>query len=182
MEEKSGLELIKELMDKIDNVSKKIDVLDQNIKKIANSAKVSELINKAHESNMGGWSKPKANIEAAKPPETPNGMRFNLEPKDASKLKSGQLNKPKMIMVSGKIITNMNDKAVFLPGITVKIYDKTNKLIKETKTNAGGQWRAGLGAGKYVAEFSGKYKDNELTPINKVFEVPDGVSEYEVNI
>lgn len=179
-EEKSGLELIKELIEKVENVSKKLDVLDQNVKKIANSAKVSELINKASESNINGWAKPKANIEAVNPSEKPKGMRFNLEPKDASKLKSGELSKPPMIMTKGKVITYIDNKAVLLPGVVIKIYDKKNALIKETKTNGAGEWRAGLYSGKFVMEITGKYKGNELAPVNKIFEVPDGVKEYEV--
>ena len=177
--EKSGLDLINELIEIVNLLSKKVDVIDQNIKKIANSAKVSELMNKASEMNLSGWNKPKASVQAVNPAEQAKGMRFNLEPQDASKLKD-KVNKPPIIMTRGKVITYINNKPIHLPGITIKIYDKKNTLVKETKTNGGGEWRAGLSAGKFVMEITGKYKGNEMAPVNKVFEVPEGASEYEV--
>ena len=186
MAEKSGIEMLEEIMNKVDLLSKKVDVLDQNIKKIANSTKISELITKAQESNIAGWTKPKEPV--TKQTTDPKGMRFKFESVDASKIKqdSALINKNNRVssnkvgMVKGKMITLNNGQQVPLPDITIKIFDGKNKMLKETKTNRAGQWMAQLQPGKYVVEMTGKYKDQELTPQNKVFELLPGVEELEV--
>jgi len=183
MADKSGVEMLEEILQKMDLLSKKVDILDQNIKKIANSAKVSELINKAHESNISGWTKPKQ-VEVEK---QPTGMRFTLESVDASRVK--QMPSPNknakatinnMTMVNGKMITLSENQSVPLPGISIRIFDGKNTILKETKTNKAGQWMAQLMPGKYVVEMTGSYKGQDLVPQNKVFEVPVGVTEFEV--
>mgnify|MGYP001559767735 CR=1 FL=1 len=165
MTEKSGLDLLNEILFKVDILTKKVDILDQNIKKVANSAKLSELLQKASEIKVPGWTKPNTD---------PKGMRFKFETADESKLKS------KGVRVRGKMVTLVNNQSVPLSDITVKIFDPNNKLVKETKTNKGGSWLSQLPSGKYVAEFTGSYKNKELVPINKIFEVPIGVEEFEV--
>lgn len=188
MSDKTGIEMLEELLQKVELLSKKVDILDQNIKKIANSAKLSELIDKAATANISGWSKPKAEAKAAvAPEEQPKGMRFKLEPVDASKVKQVQANRNtksvptnKPAMVKGKMITLTNNQPTPLPDITIKIFDGKNKLMKETKTNRAGQWMAQLSPGRYVVEMTGKYKGQDLVPQNKIFELPAGVDEFEV--
>ncbi len=178
MTEKSGMEILEELLFKIDILTKKVDVMEQNIKKIANSTKLTELLDKAQENKVAGWTKPVLKTEEPK-------MRFKFESSDATKMKQNAPLVPKarpakVAMVKGKMVTLIENQSVPLSDITVKVFDGKDKLVKETKTNRAGQWMAQLAPGKYVAEITGKYKGQELIPQNKVFEVPNGVEEYEV--
>ena len=181
---KSGIEMLELILSRLERLEKKVDILDQNIKKVANSAKVAELINKAIDTPIKGWTKPSVSKEQ-EPKVEPNGkMRFKFEPSDASKMAKVATTPAKRtisnVIVKGKMVTVAGDKAVPLPEISVKIFDAKDKLVKETRTNRAGYYQCSLPVGKYVAEFTGKYKDQELVPQNKIFEVPAGVQEFEI--
>jgi hypothetical protein len=198
MTEKSGIELLEELVRKIDLLTKKVDVLDHNVKRIANSTKLTEIINKAAGTSLDGWARAN-NVKAQVPDvkqkiaevkekamEKTKGMRFNFERRDASKTKQPVAKRtvrpsvPQRAMVKGKMVANVDGKTVPLSNISVKIFDSSDKLIKETRTNRAGHWMGQLPPGSYVALFEGEYNGNPLVPENKMFEVPAGVKEIEV--
>ena len=87
--------------------------------------------------------------------------------------KSGTTPGPKNIMVSGKMIVGAGDKQVPLSGISVKIYNEQDKLVKETRTNRAGHWMSQLPSGKYIALFEGESGGKKLVPQNRMFKVPE---------
>jgi len=194
MADKSGIEMLEMILARLDFLEKKIDVLDQNIKRVANSTKMAEMINKAVGTPVEAWgkaNKPKiqaAEIKDNKTAEPKSGMRFKFEPTDASKVTQPAVVTPAKrtvqavhnVVVKGKMVTVSGDKSIPLTEVAVKIFDAKDKLVKETKTNRAGQWISHLPPGKYIAEMSGLFNGQELIPQNINFEIPEGVKEFEV--
>jgi len=194
MADKSGIEMLEMILARLDFLEKKIDVLDQNIKRVANSTKMAEMINKAVGTPVEAWAKAnKPKIQAVegkdkKATDTKSGMRFKFEPTDASKVAQPIVATPAKravqavhnVVVKGKMVTVAGDKSIPLTEVAVKIYDAKDALIKETKTNRAGQWVSHLPPGKYIAEMTGLFNGQELIPQNINFEIPEGVKEFEV--
>ena len=195
MADKSGIEMLEMILAKLDFLEKKIDVLDQNIKKVANSTKMAEMINKAVGTPVEAWGK--ANKPKIQAPEVKDnkpvtdaksGMRFKFETSDASKVAQPVVATPAKritqavhnVVVKGKMVTVAGDKSIPLTEVAVKIYDAKDALVKETKTNRAGQWVSHLPPGKYIAEMTGLFNGQELIPQNINFEIPEGVKEFEV--
>ena len=89
MSEKSGIDMLEEILKEIQSINKKINILDQNVKKVANSAKVGELIDRTINTNFKGYAlanKQKPQVKITDAPKTPN-MRFKFEPSDATMLR-----------------------------------------------------------------------------------------------
>jgi hypothetical protein len=170
MSEKSGIELLQELIQKVDILSKKVDVLDQNVKKMINSKRPSEQVKRANAEMVSGVKteiqKTKTNIDK---------MRFSFDRASAK-----ENIKPTMTMVRGKMATELDGKEVPLIDISVKIYNDKDQLVKETKTNRAGHWMSQLPPGRYVALFEGEYNGSQLVPQNRNFEVTAGSYEIEV--
>ncbi len=193
MTERSGIEILEELLSEVKTLRKELKILDQKVAHIANSAKISEIADKVLGTKFEDYARskpkivsdaPKSKTQSAAPAH--KGIKnFTFESSDAAKI--GQVitdrNRnlvQKQTLVSGKMITQVSGKEVALAGLQVKIYDKTDKLVKETKTNKGGTWMSHLPVGQYVANIEGKYKDQDLVPINLRFEVKAGMETLEV--
>ena len=196
---KSGIDMLTELLEEVKLLHQKIDLLDRNLKAVANSTKLADLITKASGTRFDAFARAggvKAQAVDAKEAvqkikESAQGaMRFKFEPADASKVKqAGTLaNKarvpvaevPKKVIVSGKLVIMNKDQTVPLSQVDVKIFNEKDAAVKETKTNRAGHWVSHLVPGKYVVSFAGEVDGKKLAPVNKSFIVPDGVSEFEV--
>jgi len=193
MIEKSGIELLEEILERLGAIEKKINVLEQNIKSIANSTKVAELINKAIETQLPGWTKEQirqstvtTNIQediSGIKSEIGGFKNFKFESSDASKMPGEQILAQKQrvviknIVVQGKMVTNIDNKIMPLANITVRIYNDKDVMVKETKTNRAGQWVSHLPPGKYVALFDGVFNGKKLVPQNRNFIVPERLPE-----
>jgi hypothetical protein len=172
---KSGLEMLEELLDKVETLTKKVDILEQSIKKIANSTKVSELLEKNASKHLKGWGN---HQDQEKIQLKEKGKVPPLQEIPVVKMPYKKIEGP---LVKGRMILN-GEKPAPLSGLTVKIFDSRNNLIKSTKTNMAGTWMCRLEGGqKYAVEITGQYKEKDLVPVNKVISVPVGVDEYEVN-
>jgi len=192
MADKSGIEMLEEILARLDMIEKRLDVMDNNIKAINNASKLANLINKAAGTPLEGWS-------AAAKPGIPEGAKkrveeiksqagfknFNFQPTDAASLKdnaTGRTRPPQQVgtrsvMVKGKLKIEKNGEAVPLASASVKIFDMHDKLVKQTKTNRAGHWMSQLSPGKYVALFEGEVGGKKLLPQNKNFEVPTNLPE-----
>ena len=191
MSEKSGLEMISELVREIKIMNQKLNILDSNIKRLMNSAKISEIATKALGTPLRDWAVPvKSNrVEAVEPPKhmiKKDNMRFGFESVDASKTlqespnRSTRADKPTLCMCKGKMVASNSKKTVPLPGLSVKIFNDKDKLIKETKTNRAGEWMSQLSPGNYIANIEGTLKGQQLYPINLNFQVLPGMHALEV--
>lgn len=186
MSERSGLEMIAELLAEVRMLRKEVMVLDQNVKRIANSTKVAEIASRALETPLKDWVKPNnPKIEAvSKKLVDKKNLRFKFESVDASKTNQENPNravrKPTVCMCQGKMIITKDGKPVPLADLSVKIFDDKDKLIKETKTNRAGTWMSQLPAGNYIANIEGKFNNQDLYPVNLPFVVKPGMQKLEV--
>lgn len=194
MTEKSGIDMISQLLKEVKLMNQKLNILDANVKKIMNSAKISEIATKALNTPLKDWATPNKikRIEAVLAPETSTNIikkeniRFNFEVTDAAKLKRESPNRssrpeaPTLCMCNGKMVISVGSKNAPLPNLDVKIYNDKDELIKETKTNRAGNWMSQLPVGRYVANIEGKLKGKQLYPVNLNFEVKHGMKKLEV--
>ena len=201
MSEKSGLEMLEEILSRLEDLEKRITIIDTTVKAIANSANLANMVSKLSGTKLDGWAK------ATKPglPEAPNvaekiekiqeksGFKnFKFEPSDASKVSTGSALADKTargaglkkIMVKGRLKVSKNGESVPLASASVTIYDAKDQEVKKTKTNRAGLWMSQLSPGKYVALFEGELDGKKLLPQNINFEVPtslpEGQTEFEV--
>lgn len=189
MSERSGIEMLEELLNEVQTLRKELKILDQKVAQIANSAKIAEIANKALGTPLEDFVRSKPQAVAAAEPEAALDAehvgikKFNFERSDAAKTDQVQprgRGQAKATLVSGKMIVQIGGKDTALSGLNVKIFDKTDKLVKQTKTNRAGTWMSHLHAGKYVANIEGKHKGQDLVPVNLKFEVKEGMKELEV--
>lgn len=94
---RSGIDMLEELIKEVKLMREEMKVLDHNIKRIANSTKVSELATKALGTPLEAWVKPEVkqnNKPNAEPVSSDDlvknkinkkNIRFNFETTDASK-------------------------------------------------------------------------------------------------
>ena len=191
MVERSGIDMLEELLKEVHTIRKELKVLDQNVKKVANSAKISEIATKALNTPLRDWTVPSGSkrIEAAEAPKKivdKDNMRFNFEVTDASKTEQASPNRsvrteaPTSCMCQGKMVASAGTRTVPLPDLSVKIFNAKDILVKETKTNRAGNWMSQLPPGSYVVNIEGKFKGQALYPINLNFEVKPGMRKLEV--
>jgi hypothetical protein len=159
MAERSGIDMLEELLAEIQRLNKKIDIMDIALKKIANSAKIGQLANRA--------------FIATK----------QIEAVDPEKLKKKNAVKPgyDKCICSGRITVMAGGKKVPVNGIIVTIFNDKDEMVKQTKTNRGGDWISHLLPGKYVALCEGKFNGSDLYPINLNFEVKQGMKNLKVD-
>jgi len=200
MADKSGIEMLEEILHRLDMIEKRLDVMDNNIKAITNTAKLADLIQKAAGTPLDGWSKaikPGMPVGAKRKMEEVQDRagfkNFKFQPADAAGVrgatlanKAGRVAPPKLknIMVKGRLKIDKGGEVVPLSSASVKIFDATDKLVKQTRTNRAGHWMSQLAPGRYVALFEGEVGGKKLLPQNKNFEVPQdlpaGQTEFEV--
>lgn len=177
MSARSGIEMLEEILDRLDVLEKRMDIIDNNIKTLINGSNLAKLISKAADAKLENWSQA---MKTETEDEKPKGFKnFGFQPVDASKLKGTPPAERKAkstvtnnIMVTGKLKIDRDGKTVPLSGASVTIYDVRDKVVKKTKTNRAGHWMSLLQPGKYVALFEGELDGKKLLPQNRNFEVP----------
>jgi hypothetical protein len=189
MAEKSGLEMLEEIIERLNMIDKRLNIMDQNIKTIANSAKIADLVDKLSNTPLDNWSKAiKPGIQKENAKDKIKDIKksfsnFKFESSDGSKDKDrapvSKKRSPSVtsnIMVRGKMVANAGEQTLPLANISVKIYDAKDNLVKETKTNRAGQWLSQLAPGDYIALFEGELRGKKLVPQNRNFTVPEKLS------
>ena len=136
MSEKSGLEMLEELIQKVNLLNKRFEVIEQNTK---------ELMNRAN-----GFEKSKRQEKPISPSEI--GLQPVISstvpnPIEGRALESKPKNTTKVI---GKIKGKDNK---YLSGVFVKVFNQAGEIVKETKTNRAGEWMSFLPPGRYGAEY-----------------------------
>ena len=152
--EQSAIDAIYTILDKLELLDKRVQVIDDNVKILSN--KMSKL-------NKNTAVAAVANIPIVKD-NTHQG------PERQQKVEK---------LVLGNIKTHgfiVNKAKIPIEDVVVNIYNGNNKLIKNTKTNDDGHWEVRLSPGKYGVEYIHK----KFKPINRVVELADNIREYEV--
>jgi hypothetical protein len=166
MAERTGLDVLIELLEQVKTLSKKVDVLDQNVKVLLNQGRtqkpaVQEFVPPPQKQELPKQEPPKQDPPAS-------GTRFKFES-----------SKPGA-RVNGKVVILNGDVQTPIPEAIVKIYDANDVLVRETKSNRAGSWLLKLAPGQYIAEIKGQFKGKDLVPQNKQFTVEPGMTELEV--
>jgi hypothetical protein len=161
MADKTGLEVLAELVEQVKLLSKKVDVIDLNVKTLMNRIQIPK---------QDVVDRPR--IPAKLTETKPKAQEYVPKPKTKEK--------PSGAMVSSKVVIMDGETPTPIPEALIKIYDETDQVVKDTKTNRAGVWMAQLKPGRYVVEIGGWFKGKALIPQNKNFIVPPNVQEYEV--
>ena len=120
---KSGIEMLEEILEKVNLLSKRLEITEQNMKEILNRLNQNKSIVKE-------TTQERPTITSTVPAPTEEQL-------------------PATTKVLGKL-KNKEDK--MLAGVLVKIFN-AGKMIKETKTNRAGEWMCFLPPGHYKAEY-----------------------------
>jgi hypothetical protein len=197
--EKSGIDMLEEILKRLEKLEQKVNILDQNIKTIINTTRIADMVTKAADTPLNGWARAIPDVKekiAEKRRELEKGFaNFKFEstmaPMTPMTSMAPMMTKPNMpnmtsnnIIVKGKMVANTDGKPISLANVSVTIFDSNDKLVKKTKTNRAGHWMSQLPPGKYVALFEGELNGKKLVSQNRNFEVPDhlppGQTEIEV--
>jgi len=185
MTEKSGLEMIEEIMNRIALLERRFTNIEQMMK---------ELLNRAN-----GFGKPSLSAVAEQPRPTivstgvppqklgdppvvdlPEGQgKITIDPTDIIRksAKIGDLPANVNTNAKAKVMGKIKDKdGRFVSGVNVKVYDGTNQMVKETKTNRAGEWMSFLPPGQYNAEYYLK----DLIHTSVRFHVEEGQTVFRV--
>lgn len=125
MTNKSGLELIEELAEKVSLLNKRLEIIEQNTKEILNRANGFQSRAVATQPQQAVGLKPATNVGSK--PATVTGSK-----------------------VMGKI---KNDENKAVSGVHITITNKHGHIVKKTKTNRAGDWMSFLPPGKYEAHY-----------------------------
>ena len=144
--EKSAIDIIYDLEEKIKDLEKKLKSSEGKIDLIL--AKVDKL------------SKPAPVVKI-------NSQQKNVSQQKVQKLLLGA------VRVFGYVINKSKQPII---GVQVKLYDESNELVKDLKTNDDGYWEVRLPAGRYGVE----YLHKNFKPVNKTIEFSKEDKFYEV--
>lgn len=159
----SAIDAIYQLLDKVDDLGKRIQVIDDNIKILNNKITklnknvVQEPVRAMPTASATGQPIIASNVEV----EAPSGSR------EPDKLLLGP------IKIYGYIMNKMKQP---VENVVINIFDHNNKLVKSNKSSPEGYWESRLPSGKYNIE----YIHSKFKPVNKEIEIPKNVKEYEV--
>lgn len=130
MSEKTTLEKVEEIWQKVNTLDKRFTIIEQMMK---------DILNKLNGNTI-----------------TPEKIKISSTQKTVSidnTMKIGDptipINPNAKVKILGQI--KKGGKCVF--NVNVKVYDNNNQIIKETRTNKAGEWMSLLPPGKYKAEY-----------------------------
>jgi len=152
--EQSAIDAIYALVDRVDLLDKKIEIVDTNIKHLNN--KVSQL------------------LTSSKPIALPSARASAVA---ATSVSTGSESVDKLVLgpvkVFGRIVDN---NMVPIPDVAISVYDSSSDLIKSEISNADGYWEVRLPAGKYGVEYS----HSRFKTINRTVNLENGIKTFEV--
>ena len=172
MSEKSGMDMIKELLVQVAVMNKRFEVIEQNTKQILNKLNLDKKQAKPQiQMQVQGAEAPKASVKKSGGGTVTIDVSSLKEEKEAKEKKSPKIsnNTPKPV-VKKQTTTRIecrlkkDNKAVI--GATVGIKDTDGNIIKKTRTNNAGDWFCFLPPGKYVAEYSLSGEENPKIPFS----------------
>jgi hypothetical protein len=150
---KTGIELLEELCEKVELLSRRFTVIEQNTKEILNKLNMTKIEEKPIE--------PKIEM-----PSITGTTQMPVQPVPIT-----------AISTQTQIIGRIRKDNKYVSQANVKIFDDTETLVKETKTNKAGEWICYLNAGDYRAEYFLQGIVNsaftfKINPDQKIFRVP----------
>jgi len=155
--ERSAIDIIYELNDKVDLLTKKIEVLDANMRLANNKlAKFSKVLNVIGE------------IQSAKNP----GVKTLPSERIVPSGKEGGLVLGK-IKTFGRVVARGQKP---IKDVLIKVYNESGDIIKTRQTDSDGYWDVRLPPGKFGIEYIHK----NFKTINLTIELSNDIEEFEV--
>lgn len=148
--EKSAIDAIYSIEEKLNSFAKRFQVIEDNLKLINN--KLLKL------------SKASTPLPPVKVDHTPEP---SLRQQKVEKLLLGN------VKLFGFIVNKSTEP---IPDVTVNVFDSNSQLVKTVKTDGNGYWEVRLPSGKFGVEYIHK----KFKPVNKTVELLDGTKEFEV--
>jgi hypothetical protein len=159
---KSPIDAIFEMQNLLENLSKKIDIVDFNMKLLNNK------IQKMNKINI-------AKIEQFSGPETKNTNMVSAKPDTIVTPKKIE---PGLVIGSIKMYGIIKDRqSNAIKGVDIKIMDKSGGILKTKKTDDTGYWETRMPAGEFIVEYS---KERQFKPIQFVCNLAQGMTSFEV--
>lgn len=150
---KSGIELIEELLQEVKTLNKRFEITEQNMKLLLQKV------------NIGAILQPP--ITQTQPTilanDSPVKIKSVVQEQEQTVLDSTKNSGTRVI---GKV---QDSQSRIISGLSVKIYNIGNQLVKDTKTNRAGEWMCFLPRGVYYA----KYQLEGQMPTQVDFKVGD---------
>jgi hypothetical protein len=160
MTEKSGIEIIKEIQEKITLLEKRFTNIEFMMKELLNRSNVGEKPAQIKPTISATEIKKTVVVpQSIAVTKTIERQPVKIGDFPAGPAASSPNSKTKII---GQI---KNKDGRFVSGVSVKIFDANKQMIKETRSNKSGEWMSLLPSGKYRAEL---YLENMI----------DGVVEF----
>ena len=151
--ELSAIDAIYRILEKLESLDKRVNVLDSNLKLINN--KLSK--NNPTTISAGGLA-----VEGRRQ----DRERIHRD-QDINKLVIGK------VKVFGYIV---NSSKIPIDGVEVNVYEEFSSLIKKAVTDQDGHWSVRLPPGRYSVEYS----HENFKPIKKDIELNEEITKYEV--
>ena len=148
MSEKSGIDILKELLDKVNLLDRRFAVIEQNTKELLN----------------------RANLEATKPKIMVNNEMPTIKSSIPEPTVAPATEPPKKRLDTKIIGKIKNREGKSLIGASVKVYNDKKQLVKDTRTNRAGDWMCFLPPGTYAANY---FLEGQISA-NAVFTVTKG--------
>lgn len=143
----------KSAIDAIYDMEKKIEDMERRLK--STEGKIDLMLSK-----LDKLSKPTPVVKI-------DSQQQNVSQQKVQKLLLGA------VKVFGYVINKRKQPII---GVQVKLYDESNELVKDLKTNDDGYWEVRLPAGRYGVE----YLHKNFKPVNKTIEFSKEDKFYEV--
>jgi hypothetical protein len=151
--EQSAIDVIYTMLEKVELLDKRVQVIDDNLKILSN--KVSKL-----------------NKNAAVAAVIPPIVKDNIQPQPIRQQKVQKLVLGN-IRLHGYIV---NKSKIPIPDVIVNVYNDSNEKVKGLSSDANGHWEVRLPAGRFGVEYIHK----KFKPINRTVELEEAQNEYEV--
>lgn len=140
MAEKTGIQMIEELLGSVAVLDRRLQVVEQLLKQLLATANTACSVPAGLEIN-GKPIKPAGGIEI-------NGKLVQPKPSIEEVVQEPLIRAAANARVVGRIV----EEGKPVPEVGVTIYDDRNNAIRKTRTNRSGEWMAQLPPGKYAAE------------------------------
>lgn len=129
---KTGLELLEEIYEKIELLTRRFEVIEHNTKQILSRMNITD-------------QKPELKVEKVPTITKKEGPTISQveQPKKEERDQHGNT----------RVMGKLKKENKMLSGVNVKILGKDNLLVRETKTNKAGEWQCFLTPGNYKAEY-----------------------------
>lgn len=146
---KTGIELLEEIHEKLELLTKRFEVIEHNTKQILSRMNISDI--KTEQKQLFKATKDVPSI-------FPVEKEVSAEPEEKKPTISQVEQKKEVVPVSNsgnntRVMSKLKKDNKMLAGVFVKIFDKEGAVVRETKTNRSGEWQCFLTPGQYKAEY-----------------------------